>query len=117
MNPSRREYKAYKRQLDAWQKAQEAYAKSVTAPKKLGKGSVYAPAATEVVAGYKPKAPVLLADTGAQVAISEKAPAVAGEGNQVPTENNTGLPWWPLAVIGAGLLVGFVFRKRIPFLS
>ena len=40
-----------------------------------------------------------------------------GEGNQVPTENNTGLPWWPLAVIGAGLLVGFVFRKRIPFLS
>lgn len=117
VNPTRRTARAYKQQVAAWKEVEKARAQVRAQPKKLGKGAVYAPAATEVVASYKPKAPVMAADTGAWVAVSEKGTAVAGQGNQVPTENNTGIPWWPFAVGGFGLLALLIALRKPSFLS
>ncbi|GAB3303767.1 hypothetical protein [Hymenobacter tenuis] len=87
---------------------------AATVPRKLGKGAVYAPAATEVVAAYKSKAPVINADSGAKVATATEGVAQAGEGNSATQERN-GLPWWPF-FLGGALVLTWIFRKTLlPF--
>ena len=80
-----------------------------TVPLIQGRAAVVAPLATgSVVAAYKPRAAVVLADSGAavQVASSRKGPAVAGNGNTTTTSTEHWarpfVPW----VIGAVGAVG-----------
>jgi len=85
-------------------------------PRKLGKGAVYAPKATEVVNAYKPKAAVINADTGAVVTAIEKvkAPLAIGAGATATSTTSKGLSWWWLLVPAAGLAL-WLYRKTIPF--
>ncbi|GAA4393653.1 hypothetical protein [Hymenobacter koreensis] len=114
-NPTRRQYKAHKRQLDAWEAAEVAYAKSVAGPRKLGKGSLYAPNASAPVQNtYKPDAPTTQAEAGAQVqvAASKTGIAQAGEGNTATQTKPSAWPspWWLLLL----LIPVYVYRKRLP---
>ena len=85
-------------------------------PRKLGKGAVYAPNATEVVAAYKNKAAVINADTGAVVTAIEKvkAPLAIGAGATATATTTKGLSWLWLLVPAAGLAF-WLWRKTIPF--
>ena len=86
-------------------------------PRKLGKGAVYAPKATEVVNAFKPRAAVINADTGATVMAIEKvkAPLAIGAGaTATQTNPTTGLSWWWLLIPAAGLAL-WLYRKTFPF--
>ena len=86
-------------------------------PRKLGKGAVYAPKATEVVNAYKNTAPVINADSGATVTAIEKvkAPLAIGAGaTATQTNPTTGLSWWWLLIPAAGLAL-WLYRKTFPF--
>jgi len=85
-------------------------------PRKLGKGAVYAPQAREVVSSYKPRAPVIKADSGAAVtAIGKaKAPVASAPGATATATESTGLSWWLLLLPAAGLAF-WLYRKTIPF--
>lgn len=94
-------------------------------PRKLGKGAVYAPQARQVVAAFKPRAAVVLADSGAVVTAIDKnkAPVAAGAGataTQAVEKKGfwatiaSGLSWWWL-LIPAGYVAWRVYRSTIPF--
>ena len=85
-------------------------------PRKLGKGAVYAPKASEVVNAYKPKAAVINADTGAIITAigKNKASAATAPGATATTTTSKGLSWLWLLVPAAGLAL-WLYRKSIPF--
>ena len=83
-------------------------------PRRLGKGAVYAPLATQVAAGYKNRAAVINADSGATVTAIEKAkaPLAIGAGaTATQTNPTTGLSYWwlLLLLIPAGWLARKLF--------
>ena len=86
-------------------------------PRKLAKGAVYAPQATQVAVGYKNRAAVVLADSGATVtAIGKvKAPVASATGaTATQTNPTTGISWWWL-LIPAAYVAFRVYRSTIPF--
>lgn len=87
-------------------------------PKKVGKGAVYAPKATEVVNAYKPKSAVVKADSGAIVTTigKNKAPAATAPNATATSTESTGISWWWLLVPAAGVAL-YLYRKTLPFLG
>ena len=102
-------------------------------PRSIGKGAVYA-INSKVAAGYKPKAAVVNADSGATVsnaAANAQQQTVKGNGNKLQAKqaNPTTEAPGPLAVIannltgwipwalGAALVLAVVFRKRLPLIG
>ena len=88
-------------------------------PRRMGKGAVYAPKATEVAAGYKNRAPVVLADSAAVVTVIGKNKAPAATAPNATATQTTARPlipwyWWLIAVAAA---VAWFARKSIPFLG
>lgn len=63
------------------------------APLIAGKGSVWAPEASQVVNTWKPKAPVVVADSGAQVAAATDGVAQSGTGHSA-TQIKPEAPKW-----------------------
>lgn len=104
-----------------------------TVPRSIGKGAVYA-VNSRVVTAYKPQAPTVQADSGATVstaAANAQQQTVRGNDNRLQAKqaNPTTAAPGPLAVlannltgwipwaIGGALVLGFVFRKRLPFIG
>ncbi|OGX80851.1 hypothetical protein BEN47_06225 [Hymenobacter lapidarius] len=85
-------------------------------PKKLGKGAVYAPLATDVVNAYKPRQAVIRADSGAVVTAIDKvkAPVAIGAGATATSTTSKGISLWWLLLPAAGLAY-WLYRKTIPF--
>ena len=85
-------------------------------PKKLGKGAVYAPKATEVVNAYKNTAAVINADSGAIVTAigKNKASAATAPNATATTTTSKGISYWWLLIPAAGLAL-WLYRKTIPF--
>ena len=86
-------------------------------PRKLGKGAVYAPHATQVAVGFKNRAAVVSADSGATVTAIEKvkAPLAIGAGaTATQTNPTTGLSWWLLLIPGAWI-AWRLYRATVPF--
>ena len=86
-------------------------------PRRLAKGAVYAPQATQVAAGFKNRAAVVSADSGSTVTAIEKvkAPVAIGPGATATQTNPvTGLsPWWLLLLL---IPAGWLARKLfIPY--
>lgn len=104
-------------------KAQQQYRKNLRAarprvPLIQGRAAVHAPAATQAVASYKPKAPVVVADSGSsvQVAQTRKGPAVVGDGNDLRTTKESPAKYYVGGVLVL-LLVGYGayrLRKSLP---
>lgn len=121
VKPTRREYKAYKRQLDAWEASQKAYAKAASGPEKV---KVKGTGATASVATAAPGG-VAVAEATPTTTDNTKAGQRGGAAATAPgavataTTERPGFPWVPVA-IGAVLIIGgglYVFRKSIPFFS
>ena len=85
-------------------------------PKKLGKGAVYAPKATEVVNAFKPRAAVINADSGAIVTAigKNKASAATAPNATATTTTSKGISYWWLLIPAAGLAL-WLYRKTFPF--
>ena len=85
-------------------------------PRKLGKGAVYAPKATEVVNAYKNTAAVINADSGAIVTAigKNKASAATAPNATATTTTSKGISYWWLLIPAAGLAL-WLYRKTIPF--
>lgn len=104
-------------------KVQRRYRRNVRAAKPSvpliqGRAAVNAPAATQVVASYKPRAAVVLADSGAVVttAQSKNGPAVVGDGNDLRTTKESPAKY----IVGGVLLLlavgygAYRLRKSLP---
>lgn len=80
-----------------------------TVPLIQGRAAVHAPLATTVQAAYKPRGPLVQADSGAAVNVAEsrRGPAVAGNGNKVtaPAAEHWFRPFVPW-VLGVGGVLG-----------
>ncbi|SDZ01188.1 hypothetical protein [Hymenobacter psychrophilus] len=83
-----REHRQYRKNLRAQPR---------TVPLFQGRAAVNAPLATSVVAAYKPKAPVVLADSGSSVQVAtaaKNAQAAAGPGIVQTRTDVAAVPWW-----------------------
>lgn len=117
-----REHREYRKNLKQQAKAAARVAKAQprTVPLIQGRAAVSAPLATQVQASYKPRGPVVQADTGAVVQVStagKNGQAQAGNGNRQqraeperPPWWRTLLNWWPVPALG---LVVWLFWPAI----
>ena len=82
-------------------------------PRKLGKGAVYAPKATEVVNAYKNKAAVINADSGAIVTAigKNKASAATAPNATATTSTSKGVSYWWLLLLA--IPAGWWVYKKI----